>query len=130
MLVTTMMAIPGQKPLAKPLNHPLDTNLPVVMLTPNSFSFDGKTYLLDERHLLVDATVYYKWVLAGTLLVYVARHVLRRYEVESFLHLSNLVSTHPDGDEVVIETAAKAMGKVVAYQVFDSRRRKIQWLYP
>ena len=57
MLVTTMMAIPGQKPLAKPLNHPLDTNLPVVMLTPNSFSFDGKTYLLDKRHLLVDATL-------------------------------------------------------------------------
>ena len=57
MLVTTMMAIPGPKPVAKTLNHPLDPNLPAVMLTPNSFSFDGKTYLLDERHLLVDATL-------------------------------------------------------------------------
>ncbi len=57
LLAATVCAMPGPRPSGRPLNHPLDPDHPVVMLTPASFSYDGQTYQLDGRHLLVDATL-------------------------------------------------------------------------
>lgn len=55
-LATAAMAMPGGKS-ELPLNRPLNPECPVVMTSLNSFSYDGQTYQLDERHLLVDATL-------------------------------------------------------------------------
>ena len=39
------------------INRPLDTDHPVEVSQGGQFSYDGTTFLLDDRHLLVDATL-------------------------------------------------------------------------
>ena len=41
----------------KLLNRPLHSSHPVEVTTPTAFRYDGKTFVLDARHFLVDATV-------------------------------------------------------------------------
>ena len=41
----------------QPLNTPLDKDHPVVVTGDDSFSYNGKTYTLDDCHFLLDATI-------------------------------------------------------------------------
>ena len=53
-----MVAITGKAADVKPLvNKPLDTAHPVEVRQGGQFSYAGTTFLLDDRHLLVDATL-------------------------------------------------------------------------
>lgn len=56
--VLLLVAMAGKAAVTPPLvNRPLDANHPVEVRKGGQFSYEGKVYLLDERHLLVDGTL-------------------------------------------------------------------------
>ncbi|MBO4658952.1 MAG: hypothetical protein J5637_04965 [Prevotella sp.] len=57
LMATAAFAMHGVNVFGQSLNTPLDLGNPVVMTAANAFTYDGKTYPLDEHHLLVDATL-------------------------------------------------------------------------
>ena len=57
LMATTAFAMCGMKGYGQSLNAPLDPENPVVMTGAGSFCYDGKTYRLDDHHLLIDATL-------------------------------------------------------------------------
>ena len=57
LMVMAVFGVPAAEVAGQSLNTPLDPDEPVVMVRPDAFVYDGKTYQLDDHHLLVDATL-------------------------------------------------------------------------